>query len=105
MPLSCISTSIKVLRKYRPFNIKKTFTYFNQKGLIAPMTEEEIVEKEARKIKELEEKERKIKQKQEITEDLDRIYSKEQIETRELSTEEVKEQLKLTKELDIVMFL
>ncbi len=100
MPLSCISTSIKVLRKYRPFNIKKTFAYFNQKGLIAPMTEEEIAEKEARKRKELEEKNRKVRKKQEITENLDRIYSKEQIATRELSTEEMKEQLKLTKELD-----
>ena len=95
-----ISVLIKVLKKYRPFNMRKTLTYFNQKGLIAPMTEEEIAEKEAKKRKELEEEDRKLKQLQAIDKDLDRIYSKEQIETRELSTEEVKEQLKLTKELD-----
>ena len=95
-----ISVFIKVLKKYRPFNMKKTLTYFNQKGLIVPMTEEEIIEKEAKKRKEFEEKDKEIKKKQVITEDLNRIYSKEKVETRELSTEKVKEQLKVTKELD-----
>lgn len=95
-----ISVFIKVLKKYRPFNMKKTLTYFNQKGLIAPMTEEEIIKKEGKKRKEFEEKDKEIKQKQVITEDLDRIYSKEKVETRELATKEVKEQLQVAKELD-----